>query len=66
MFLSSAYIFQNQCVCCCCFFFVLFFFWGGVRKIKSGISVVCQAVWIQIMPVRPDLGPNFFAKVISR
>ena len=25
---------------------------------KSGISVECQAVWIQIMPVWPDVGPN--------
>ena len=49
MVLSSADIFSKS-VCllllffCCCFF--------------SGISVECQAVWIQIMPVGPDLGPN--------
>ena len=49
MVLPTADIFfQNQFVCCCCFF--LFFF--------SEISVECQAVWIQIMPVGPDLGPN--------
>ena len=52
MFLSSADIFfQNQFVCC---FFFLFF---------SGISVECQAVWIQIMPVEPDLGPNSLQKL---
>ena len=48
MVLSSAdFFFQNQ------FFVVvvfLFFF--------SVISVACQAVWIQIMPVRTDLGLN--------
>ena len=32
------------------FVFFLFFFSGNIRK--------CQAVWIQIMPVGPDLGPN--------
>ena len=46
MVLSSADIFfQNQFVVV----FSIFF---------SGISVECQAVWIQIMPVGPDLGPN--------
>ena len=33
---------------------VVFFF----SKKILGISVECQAVWIQIMSVRPDLGPN--------
>ena len=48
MVLSSADIFfQNQLFCCCCFFY---FF--------SVISVECQAVWIQIMPVGSDLGLN--------
>ena len=47
MVLSSADIFfQNQFFCC---FFL--------KKI-SVISVECQAVWIQIMPVRADLAPN--------
>ena len=27
-------------------------------SIFSEISEECQAVWIQIMPVGPDLGPN--------
>ena len=41
MILSSADIFfQNQFVSCCCFFY----------NDLSGISVECQAVWIQIMP----------------
>ena len=45
MVLSSADIFfQNQFFCCCFFYFF------------SVISVVCQAVWIQIMPVGSDLG----------
>ena len=47
MVLSTADIFSKS-VCCCCFF----------SKKKSAISVECQAVWIQIMPGRPDLGPN--------
>ena len=41
MILSSADIFfQNQFVSCCCFF----------GNDISGISEVCQAVWIQIIP----------------
>ena len=40
MILSSADIFQNQFVSCCCFF----------GNDLLGISVECQAVWIQIMP----------------
>ena len=44
--LSADIFFQNQFVCCC---FFLFF---------PEISVECQAVRIQIMPVGPDLGPN--------
>ena len=48
MVLTSADIFfQNHFFCCCCFF--LFF---------SVISVECQAVWIQIMPIESDLGLN--------
>ena len=47
MVLSSADIFQNQFVYC-------YFF----SKNLSGISVECQAVWIEIVPVGPDLGPN--------
>ena len=49
MVLSSADIFfQNQFCCfCCCFL-----------KIILVISVECQAVWIQIMPVGSDLGLN--------
>ena len=48
MVLSSADFFFSKSVFCCCFFY--FFF--------SVISVECQAVWIQIMPVRSDLGLN--------
>ena len=48
MVLSSADIFFSKSV----FFFVLFVFF----KKKSVISVECQAVWIQIMPVGSDLG----------
>ena len=47
MVLSSADIFSKS-VCLLLF----------SEKKKSGISVECQAVWIQIMPFRPDLGPN--------
>ena len=43
MVLSSADIFLSH-------FFSLFFF--------SVISVECQAVWIQIMPIGSDLGLN--------
>ena len=47
MVLSSAdFFFQNH------FFVVVFLFFFSV------ISVACQAVWIQIMPVRTDLGLN--------
>ena len=47
MVLSSADIFFQNQFCCCCFsnFFLV-------------ISVECQAVWIQIMPVGSDLGLN--------
>ena len=38
------FFFQNHFCCGCCFFPV--------------ISVKCRAVWIQIMPVGSDLGPN--------
>ena len=49
MVLSSASIFfQNR------FFFLLFFF----LKKNPVISVECQAVWIQIMPIGSDLGLN--------
>ena len=49
MVLSSADIFfQNQ------FFVVVVVF----SYIFSVISVECQAVWIQIMPVGSDLGPH--------
>ena len=49
MVLSSADIFfQNHF-----FLLVLFFFY-----FFSVISVECQAVWIQIMPVGSDLGLN--------
>ena len=44
---STDIFFQNQF--CCCFFFL---------KKKSVISVECQAIWIQIMPVWSDLGLN--------
>ena len=52
--LSADIFFQNQSVCCC------------FLKNLSGISVECQAVWIQIMPevfVGPDLGPNCLQKL---
>ena len=42
---SADFFFQNQ------FFGLLFFF-----LFFSVISVECQAVWIQIMPVGSDLG----------
>ena len=45
---SSADIFFKSFFCSC-FFFLKFF---------SVISVECQAVWIQIMPVGSDLGLN--------
>ena len=48
MGLSSADIFFKIS-----FFFLLFFL-----KTISVISVECQAIWIQIMPVRSDLGLN--------
>ena len=48
------------------FFFIISFFVVLFSKKKSVISVECQAVWIQIMPVGSDLGPKLFAKVISR
>ena len=48
MFLSSADFFFSKSVFCCCFFLDFF----------SVISVECQAVWIQIMPVGSDLGLN--------
>ena len=55
MVLSSADIFfQNQ------FFFVVVFF-----LFFSVISVECQAVWIQIMPVGPDLGLNCLQRLLA-
>ena len=36
----------------------VFFFAGVVFPIFLVISEECQAVWIQIMPVGSDLGPN--------
>ena len=47
MVLSSADIFFKIIFCCCCYFY---FF--------SVISVECQAVLIQIMPIGSDLGLN--------
>ena len=66
-FLSSADFPQNNLVvvfCRCSWFFFHFFF----CKMISGIPSGCQTVWMQIRPnyVGPDLGPNCFAKVISR
>ena len=49
MVLSSAYIFFFKFS-----LFVIFFFFN------FGNSLECQAVWIQIMPVGPDPGPNCF------
>ena len=50
MVLSSAdFFFQNHFVVVVVFFF---------SKNISVISVECQAVWIQIMPVGSDLGLN--------
>ena len=48
MVLSSADIFFK--INCCFFFFFSIFF--------SVISVECQAIWIQIIPVGSDLGLN--------
>ena len=50
MVLSSADIFFSKSV----FLFLLFFF----LKKNLVVSVECQAVWIQIMPLRSDLGLN--------
>ena len=50
MVLSSVDIFFSKSV----FFLLLFFF----SKKNTVISVECQAVWIQIMPVGSDLGLN--------
>ena len=48
MVLSSAdFFFKISSFCCCCFFY---FF--------SVISVACQAVCAQIMPLGTDLGLN--------
>ena len=44
--LSADIFFKNQ------------FFWGVFSNKISVISVECQAVWIQIMPVGSDLGLN--------
>ena len=44
--MSSADFFFKISFLGCCFFFLFF----------SVISVECQAVWIQIMPVGSDLG----------
>ena len=49
MVLSSADIFSKSFFCCCWCFFLKYF---------SVISSECQSVWIQIMPVRSDLGLN--------
>ena len=46
MVLSSADIFYQNHFFCCCFY----------SKKISVITVECQAVWIQIMPVGSDLG----------
>ena len=40
------------------FFKISFFVLVVFSKKKLVISVECQAVWIQIMPVRSDLGLN--------
>ena len=50
MVLSSVDIFFLKSVCLLLFFFS--------KKNLSGVSVECQAVWIEIIPVGPDLGPN--------
>ena len=47
--LSADIFFQIQFVCYCFFCFFNF-----------GKSVECQAVYIQILPVGPDPGPNCF------
>ena len=49
MILSSADNFFSKSVFCCCCCFLEFF---------SAISVECQAVLIQIMPLGSDLGLN--------
>ena len=49
MVLSSANFFFKFSLFIVVVFFLLFF---------SGISVECQAVWIEIMPIGPNLGPN--------
>ena len=49
MVLPSADIFFKTSL----FVFVVF-----SKKNLSGISVECQAFWIEIMPIGPDLGPN--------
>ena len=45
---ADIFFFQNQFVCCCFFFL----------KNLSGISIECQAVWMENISVGPDLGPN--------
>ena len=40
------------------FFFKISLFAVFFLKNLSGISVECQAVWIEIMSIGPDLGPN--------
>ena len=52
--MSSADFFQNQ------FFGLLFFF-----LFFSVISVECQAVWIQIMPVGSDLGLKCLQRLLA-
>ena len=52
MVLSPADIFSKSFFCCCFF----------LNKI-SVISEVCQAVWIQIMPVRSDLSRNCLQRI---
>ena len=49
MVLPSADIFFKISLFLVVAFFSFFF---------SEISEECQAVWIQIMPIEPDLGPN--------
>ena len=53
MVLSSAEIFSKS-VCLLLLFFL---------KNLSAISLECQAVWIEIIPVRPDLGLNCFQRL---
>ena len=58
MVLSSADIFFKISFFCCCFFYFFFFFFFFLV-----ISVECQAVLIQIMPVGSDMGLNCLQKL---